>query len=173
MRASDKVRWNINSIKVNNWSVTVSAITMAMPQKINVAWEKVLQNRHYLAIIPFSSGCKVLVLPVPTTGLLVPRSQEMQQIKDFRSPQLYSSHRIDTSGFEVNIRGKRLIVVDLRCHRHLKFGNFTIFCQFVGRTCSKIMFSSLNQSQLFYGIGVAVCVVFAKLPRSDIGRRLR
>ena len=33
MRASDKARWNINSIKVDNWSVTVSAITMAMPQK--------------------------------------------------------------------------------------------------------------------------------------------
>lgn len=33
MRASDKVRWNINSIKVNNWSVTVSAKTMAVSKK--------------------------------------------------------------------------------------------------------------------------------------------
>lgn len=33
MRASDKVRWNINSIKVNNWSVTVSAIPMAISKK--------------------------------------------------------------------------------------------------------------------------------------------
>lgn len=31
MRASDKVRWN-NAIKVNNWSVTVSAKTMPKKQ---------------------------------------------------------------------------------------------------------------------------------------------
>lgn len=46
VRASDKVRWNINSIKVNNWSVTVSAKTMAISKK-----KKMSHGKKYCRIV--------------------------------------------------------------------------------------------------------------------------